>query len=413
MDAAPSSPVNGPISVIVPLPDGKTYIGGRFTSVADVERPRFARLNSDGSLDLAFDPFRFNNFVQAISVQSDGKILVAGNFLSDFDGRNHLARLNTDGSLDFTFDARLDRSFDGLSFVAAKPDGKIFVSGGALRSGVARLNSDGSMDTSFKPAIFARVLAVQPDDRLIVVAHRQTQSFLARLNKDGTVDPTFNDPQIRDGDTPGLVRGAILQPDSKILVAGHFQLVSGQARKGIVRLNEDGTVDESFAAGNIESCYALALQPDLKVLVTAGILTNGIGYDYMFRLNSNGTLDEDFPPRRAIGSLELSGIAVRSDGRVLVASGVEGWEGLAQLNTDGSTDITFAINNLFNFKPPTLSIERHGSQVRLIWSSAAYSLQSSSDPAGPFTVVVGATTGSTNTPTEPRIFFRLAANDPP
>src|SRR5450755_336324 len=70
---------NGAIRVVVVQPDGKTLIGGDFTTVLGVTRNRIARLNPDGTLDTAFNP-NANATVQSIAVQTDGKILVGGGF---------------------------------------------------------------------------------------------------------------------------------------------------------------------------------------------------------------------------------------------------------------------------------------------------------------------------------------------
>src|SRR5262249_40113691 len=79
-------------------PDGKLLLGGFFTQVNGTPRARIARLNADGSLDTSFDPGSgANNFVQALAVQPDGKVLLGGGF-SQVNGtpRNTIARLNGD-----------------------------------------------------------------------------------------------------------------------------------------------------------------------------------------------------------------------------------------------------------------------------------------------------------------------------
>src|SRR5881227_484354 len=77
---------NGSIHVVVVQPDGKILIGGDFTSLspnggAAVTRNRIARLNSDGTLDAAFNP-NASDRVISIAVQADGKILAGGFFTS-------------------------------------------------------------------------------------------------------------------------------------------------------------------------------------------------------------------------------------------------------------------------------------------------------------------------------------------
>src|SRR5476651_2660840 len=96
---------NGLIRVFVVQPDGKILIGGDFTTLSPnggvaVTRNHIARLNSDGTLDTAFNP-NANGAVNVIAVQADGKILVGGSF-SQSNGtptiggqtRNFIARLD-------------------------------------------------------------------------------------------------------------------------------------------------------------------------------------------------------------------------------------------------------------------------------------------------------------------------------
>src|SRR5450432_387755 len=90
---------NGSIYVVVVQPDGKTLIGGNFTTLAPngsaaVTRNRIARLDADGTLDATFDP-NADSDVEAIAVQADGKVLVAGTFNGIGEmTRNRIARLD-------------------------------------------------------------------------------------------------------------------------------------------------------------------------------------------------------------------------------------------------------------------------------------------------------------------------------
>src|SRR5690606_28191869 len=86
--------------------DGKIIVGGRFTSYNGTARGRVARLNTDGSLDTTFAAVGVgaDAQVEAVLVQPDGQILVAGNF-NNYNGtaRQKVVRLNTDGSVDPSF----------------------------------------------------------------------------------------------------------------------------------------------------------------------------------------------------------------------------------------------------------------------------------------------------------------------
>ena len=139
--------------------DDKILIGGDFTSYNGTSINRIARLNADGTLDTSFDPGTGPNVaVQAFSIQSDGKILIGGNFTS-YNGTssiNRIARLNADGTLDTSFDPGTGAN-NIVRAISVLSNGKILICGDFIRinfvtrSGLARLNADGTLDTGFTP----------------------------------------------------------------------------------------------------------------------------------------------------------------------------------------------------------------------------------------------------------------------
>jgi hypothetical protein len=98
LDALAPNP-NGPVRAIVVQPDSKILVGGSFTAfsqdgVTPIGRNHIARLNVDGSIDLAFNPDADVD-VEAIALEADGSILVGGQFtVVGGEKRNHIARLN-------------------------------------------------------------------------------------------------------------------------------------------------------------------------------------------------------------------------------------------------------------------------------------------------------------------------------
>ncbi len=86
--------------------DGKLIVVGGFTSINGVERSRIARLHTNGSVDLSFNPSYINNSIITTEIQKDGKILCGGYF-TNVNGEwvSKLARLNTDGSTDLSFNS--------------------------------------------------------------------------------------------------------------------------------------------------------------------------------------------------------------------------------------------------------------------------------------------------------------------
>jgi len=410
LETSPATPSQiHDVEVLLAQPDGKVWIGGRFTSFGGQPRTSLARLNADGGLDATFIGSDVTYSVRLLTLQADGKLLIEGSFFgtdghayagirrlnldgsfdANFantypdgrvealavqpDGRvivggdfteiastTHLyaARLNTDGSLDATLPdlAPIYSSFHAL---AAQPDGKMLVGGyftqfdGQPRHGAARLNADGRLDTSFAdPGIDDDVaaLAVQADGKVLVGGDfnqvgAQLRRGMVRLNADGSLDTDFADPAPN-----AMTRGFAVQADGKILASGEFSQIGGQARAGLARLNEDGSLDADFADAEANArIIAMALQADGKILV-GGEFTQIAGQTrhYLARLSTDGSLDADFVETDAdAGVLAL---AVQPDGKILVSGGFTRIDGqarhyLARLNADGSLDEGFADTN--------------------------------------------------------------------
>jgi uncharacterized delta-60 repeat protein len=347
-------------------PDGKILIAGLFSSYDGTARSGLARINSDGSLDLTFSPGTGTDgtgSVGTMALQPDGKILIGGYFTS-YDGtaRNHLARLNSDGSLDLTFDPGTGTD-DYVYTMALQPDGKILIGGNFISfSGITRVNSDGSLDLTFDPGegtgmdSYVYTMALQPDGKILIGGYFASydgtaRGSSARINSDGSLDPTF-DPG-SGTDTNGFVYTMALQPDGKILIGGvDFVYYDGTARNHIARVNSDGSLDLSFDPGEgtgMDSyVYTMALQPDGKILIGGSFASyNGTARNGIVRVNSDGSLDPTFDPGTgASGGFGVYGVALQPDGKILIGGDFTTYDGtarngIARINSDGSLDPAF------------------------------------------------------------------------
>ncbi|PYL84674.1 MAG: hypothetical protein DMF23_05515 [Verrucomicrobia bacterium] len=175
----PAPGTNDAVNVVIPQPDGKVVAAGRFTFANTVFRNRIARFNFDGSLDTSFDPGTgADGEIIAAVLQSDGRIIVAGRFTS-FNGFTHngICRLNADGSVDQTFGLGNGINNAALA-LALQSDGRIIVGGQfsqidlTQRFNLARLNNDGSVDLSFDPGNGpngdVNAIIIQPDGRIVI-----------------------------------------------------------------------------------------------------------------------------------------------------------------------------------------------------------------------------------------------------
>jgi len=299
--------------------DNKIYIGGTFDGYNGTVIRRIARLSPSGALDASFATAGTDGAINAIALQPDLKAVIGGDFfgVGNVNSRR-LARLNDDGSLDTAFTSALGTAADGgVDALALQADGKILLGGrfqnfnGTPRNRIARVNADGSMDTTFNPGTGPNQpvvsIQMQADGKIIVTGTFTTfngvaRSGIVRLNADGSVDTTFNPGT----GASGLVNGAIIQADGKIIVYGGFNFFNGQARGKIIRLNADGTIDTGYAANTaINSDIRDAeLMPDGKLLIVGVFFEiNGVSRRSVARLTVNGAHDPGFNPGTGAGYL--------------------------------------------------------------------------------------------------------------
>ena len=338
----PGAGANDFVNVVALLPDGKFMIGGDFTQVNGLFRDRLARLNRDGTLDPTFALGQgVNDSVRAIAIQPDGRAILAGFFTSvNGENRNRVARLNYDGSVDGTFNPG-GGADNPVQAVVLQPDGRVLVAGdfstynGYNRSRLARLNADGSLDHGFDIGtgadLVVNAVAVQPDGRIVVVgdfAHFNGVALtgIARLNPDGSLDGSFN-PGTGFNDSVRLVG---VQEDGRILVGGFFTEFNGVVRNRVARLMPDGSLDESFdvGAGANGSVYSLAVQSDGKILVGGSFSTfNNLNRSGIVRLNPDGSVDTGINFGTGANGSVLD-IAVRPDYKILIGGGFTLFDGL-------------------------------------------------------------------------------------
>lgn len=360
LDSTFSAGANLVVSSIHVRPDGKLLVGGTFNALNGVARGMIARIDSSGRIDNTFNPVTgANSFVYSLGLQPDGKSIIAGIFTQvNGAGRNRIARLNVDGSIDNSFQPGSGAD-GGIQTISIQPSGKILISGffssynGFTRIGFARLNTDGSLDTSFNTAfspnqiIFS--IVTQPDGKIIAGGSISTfgsltRRGLVRLNNDGSLDSSFNSAN----GALGTVRSIMIQSDQKILIAGDFSRYNNILRNRIARLNSNSSLDTSFNPGTGFNgmVNVIALQPDGKLLVGGEFtIFNGISRNRITRLNPNGSLDPTFNVGAGCNGAIMS-IVVQPDGKIIITGDFTSYNGttiqrIARLNADGSLDATF------------------------------------------------------------------------
>jgi uncharacterized delta-60 repeat protein len=186
--------LNNPVNALVLQPDGKVIIGGAFTTVYGASRNSIARMNINGTVDVTFAPGTgANGAVNAIALQSDGKVLIGGDFTAiNGVGRSHIARLNTNGTVDVTFNPGSGAN-GSVNAIAVTSNGSILIGGtftsvngtSALR--LARLTSGGAIDGSFNPGAgandYVSSIAIQSDGQIVVGGNFTSFNGQGRLTR--------------------------------------------------------------------------------------------------------------------------------------------------------------------------------------------------------------------------------------
>jgi uncharacterized delta-60 repeat protein len=324
------SSLNDEANAIALQPDGKIIAAGITFSNATQFDFALARYNSNGSLDTSFGTggkvvttlSSMNDFIHAIALQADGRIVVAGSHgLGIGQIECAVARYNANGSLDVTFGTGgivFTQIFGGeeANAVAIQNTGKILIAGATFgTSFLLRYNTDGSRDGSFGSGglildfvnIFSgvRAMVLQTDQKIVLAGdHFDTSQhfMLIRHNPDGSLDSSFGSNGIVTGtfSSPFTIGAAVaIAPNGQIVVGGSVRNTA-TTDFALARYNSNGSLDNTFGTGGMtttdffgsfDDAFAVAVQPDGKVLLAGSANTNGFLSAALARYNGGPNFD--------------------------------------------------------------------------------------------------------------------------
>jgi uncharacterized delta-60 repeat protein len=361
---------------VVVQPDGKIIVTGQALASGSTGTNLdflVLRYNVDGSLDTSFgDSDQFNSglrlgyvitpfttgpeFTRAVLLQTDSKIVVAGQSAGVYNGQNDptnglggmaVARYNTDGTLDSSFGSGgkvivyFNNSASAFG-MAIQSDGRLVLAGSSANQFVvARLNTNGSLDTSFgsngKLSInpseskhgggFAwtvaiqRVPAITGEERIVLGGRADTKltngstvwAFtVIRLKPNGAIDTTFGSSGRVYTTFFGFsddLRELAIDSSNRIVAAGIVYTANSQCGMyaidfGVVRYTQDGSLDVSFSGGKqtadiyggTDDFQGLVLQTDGRLVIagTARSSDNSVTDFALVRFNADGSRDSTF-----------------------------------------------------------------------------------------------------------------------
>lgn len=333
------------------------------------------------------------DYANAVAVQVDGKVIVAGSSAIAGGTVVSLVRYGRDGSLDTTFGVGGkvlttvgSRGNDAAQAVAVQADGRIVVAGASeqgatgLDFAVLRYDTDGRLDTSFGNAgkvvidfagdtDRAWALLLQPDGRIVVGGEANTGTgagrtgidfALLRLNADGSLDTTFGQQgrvvtPVGAGTASDAVHGLALQG---VQGEGRLLAVGGEGDFRAVRYHPDGTVDTDFGTqGKVVGLFdsVVGAARAVTVLPTGqAVLAGQVNHHFAaVRLTASGALDTAFGTGGVVEQAlvdnwnEATALVRQDDGRLILGgwaytgTGSSGDFAALRLNADGTVDATF------------------------------------------------------------------------
>lgn len=348
------------VTAIVVQPDGKTIIGGTFTSYNNIARRGIARINTDGSIDASFNPgLGANGPVRALALQSNGKILVGGEFTA-FNGtpRRYLARLNADGSVDTTFDPGVGPGDFVQSIAVGSSDfvveqNSLLVDRTGERTDVYDTGStEGTLIVEFNFGGSPDSLSIYQGNQLIGTTGRVTGTGNLTLPY-GPGTTSYISARVNEGLQTDLADWdykitIVPRKDERPVIGGRFRTYGGVARNGVARLQENGALDETFNPGfAAEDGIVYAVVKHGRKVFVGGTFRffDRLSRARIVGLNENGSVDLDYNPGTGFDDSVYS-LTMHHSGKVFAGGVFTEFNGsrrmgMARLRHNGKLDTTF------------------------------------------------------------------------
>ena len=333
------------------------------------------------------------DYAHAVTVQADGKVLVAGSTASNQGTRIAVVRWLRDGTLDTSFGTNgrvviaVGTREDTARAITVQPDGRIVIAGLTYQRTadydftLVRLEANGALDTSFGDggrvvtdfggdSDRAFALLLMPDGRIVAGGQTNVNRgstgvdfALARYSANGQLDASFGNggkvvAPILPGSTSDMVRGLALQ---QVDGSARVLAVGGEGDFTVARFMDSGALDAGFGSGGrVSGLFGVSIggAHAVTVLPTGeAVIAGHVGHDYAaVQLRLDGTLDNRFGPaadgrfRHAMSSSnwdEATSIVRQADGRLVLGgwvysgTGTAGDFGVLRLSAQGTLDASF------------------------------------------------------------------------
>ena len=356
-------PFNGFINSVALDSSNRPVIGGSFTSYNGTSSGNFARLTTNGLLDPTFSVGSgADGTVWAVAVQSDDKVLIGGDF-THINGvaRSYIARLNSDGSLDTTFDPSTNPP-DGPVYAIGLNPSSISTAQASVAGSTTPAENDYTFNVGANAGRLTGTFNMQGETNELQIYYAgniiydsgvvtNNGNFAMNVGPGAATSLLFvmNPGGVLSGTNWNYTATFTTTIGSSVYIGGDFMNVGGYGFSGIARLNSNGSLDPSFnpGLGADDDVYALGVLPDGSVLI-GGAFThvNGLSYNYLAKLDSNGAVDPTFMAGTGGADNNVYCILPQSDGTIYVGGQFTSFNGthrlgFTRLYSDGTVDTTF------------------------------------------------------------------------
>jgi len=337
--------------------------------------PSVVKASGDGALDATFGtggkvttPVTVGDSGKSVVVQSNGKIVVVGDGFGDIE----LVRYNVDGSLDVSFDSDgkvvTNVGFnDSGNAVALQNDGKIVVAGTTgtptTDFAIVRYSTDGSLDPSFGTGGIvttsigrnddAKSVVIQSDGKIVVAGTSDSDFAVVRYTSSGALDNSFDtDGKVTTdigSSTNDSANSVAIQSDGAIVVAGtdlnDFALVRYTSTGALDNtFDTDGKVTTDIGSSTSDSAKSIAIQSDGAIVVAGTSSSNFAVVRYTSTGALDNTFDTDGKVTTDIGSStndSANSVAIQSDGAIVVAGTSANDFAIVRYTSAGALDTGF------------------------------------------------------------------------
>jgi uncharacterized delta-60 repeat protein len=247
--------------------------------------------------DYSFGTSYNDNWVNDLTMNAASEIYAVGSFSGlqgQTDGLAGIVKFDTGGARINSFTSPFSADSVNITDIELQEDGKLIIAGvyapvgeTNLSNGITRLNADGSFDETFDRSVNFSGGTVEKveivEDGYIVAGDftmlnsSESRKGIAKINSDGSLNLEFNG----DDSWVGKKIYQVKVVGDAIYIGGDFTEYQGQEVSGLIKLDLDGKLDDSFKLPNTLTALVRDFEvlpgDELEVYMAGKFFDSGLG----------------------------------------------------------------------------------------------------------------------------------------